>query len=599
MTEFSAGAATYVVTCYRAGLQASNRVTVNWTLATPQVSLILAPDGQTFTSYIGTAVLQWHANVTPCVASGGSPGDGWAGTLAASGTRTVTETSAGSYTYMLACGSGAQTATTQFALEFLGPAAHIIASGGITTANIGQSISLSAFGQGLNCATGGGVAGDGWAGTLPDAETIIDKSVTEITPGSYTYTFSCTANGLAASASITLTFLSAPPSVVLNYSTGGQQYPKVGFTVLPLSWISTVAPCEFAVNGYVNETSSGYPGQASYLDQQYVIGPYTYTVTCGSPGMTATASTTVFWSGTPQVSLQVNGSTQVLGTPFSVAWNGNLTPCTAIGGTPGDGWSGNSAQAQGNVQVTETVPGTYTYGITCGSAGQTATASTSVTFAAGPAYATLSASASTGSIGGPPVVLSWSSNTSPCTRSGTTGYWGNLQSSGSTGSDSVLEGIPGTYTYVIRCGSGANTTATAQAAVTFTGQPRPMVSASNGYPVAGEPFTLSWSTANSYGPCLASGGAPSDGWYGLAEPLPASGTMQVVEPTAGFYYYGLLCGGPYISVMVLPNPSAAPGTYHPSGQLDLPTLVIGGVIFSNISVISSVRTLVGSLAVKA
>lgn len=579
--EYTGGAATYVVTCYRGGFQASNRVTVNWTRATPAAMLNGAGPGQTFTGYIGPTVLQWTATVTPCVASGGSPGDGWSGTLTANGTKTVTETVGGTYTYVLTCGTGTRTATAQYTLTFIAPAASLTTIH-TSTANVGQLITLTGLGQGLSCATTGGAAGDGWAGNIPPYENLFDKSVTETTPGSYTYTFSCTASGQTASSSVTLTFLSAPPSVTVSPSTGT---PTVGFTVLQLSWIATVTPCTVAVNGYVNETSTNYPAQGSYSDQQYVIGPYTYTVTCGSAGSTASASTTVNWTGTPQVSLQTNGSVDVLGTPFSVGWISNVVPCTASGGTQGDGWSGSYPQAQGSVTVTESQPGTNTYNISCGSAGQTATSSASVTFDGGPVYATLTASAATGAIGNPPVVLTWKSNTSPCTRSGTTGYWGSNQSNASSGSDSVLEDSPGTYTYSIQCGTGANTTATAQVTVTFTGSPRPMLTASNSYPVAGQPFTLSWTSAGGNGTCFGTGGTITDGWSTADNALPASGTMQLVEPNAGFVSYGLFCGGPYISVMVLPNSAAAPAAYHSSGQLDLPTLVIGDIVYTNTSVL--------------
>jgi hypothetical protein len=209
-----------------------------------------------------------------------------------------------------------------------------------------------------------------------------------------------------------------------------------------------------------------------------------------------------------------------------------------------------------------------------------------VTFNAGPVYATLTASDPTDS-SGTPITLTWNSNTEPCTRSGSTGHWGMTEGGASSGVDYVLEGTPGTYTYKIQCGVGESTTASAQVTVSFTGAPRPMLTVSNSYPVAGQPFTLTWDSAGANGTCSREGGSVTDGWGSEGEVLPASGTMRVVEPSAGYLSYGLFCGGSFIYVDVLPNSTAAPATYHPSGQLDLPALVIGDAVFTNTSVMLS------------
>jgi lysyl endopeptidase len=587
LIEYAPGLATYVVTCYLGNYHASHRLTVNWTLATPQAALEMAFQSQTFTGFVGPAVLQRTANVTPCVASGGSAGDGWSGPLSANGTKTIMETSGGKYTYVLTCGSGTRTATSQLTLSFL-PINATLSADQATTANIGQTILLTGSGQGLHCTTSGGTTEDGWAGVVPGSEPIfiLDRAVTETTPGSYTYTFSCTGAGQTVNSSVTLTFLSAPPSVTVSWTTNGTDGPTVGFSVLQLSWISTVTPCTITVNGYVNETASDTRSQGSYFDQQYVVGSYAYTVTCGSAGSTASASTMVNWGGTPTVSVQTSNTVALLGTPFNVEWASNITPCVASGGSPSDGWSGNSAQAQGSVTVTEAKAGTYTYNISCGSAPQTATASTSVTVNPGPATAILTASATTASTNGSGIVLSWNSNTSPCVRSGPTGYWGFNLSTANSGSDSVLPGTPGTYTYRIQCGVGANT-ASAQVTVTFTGYSLPVVSASNSYQLAGRPFTLSWNMNGTRDVCGGSGGSTTDGWSSESGSLPATGTMQIVEPNSGIYNYGTFCFGSYTSVVVQPNLAAAPAFYHSSGQLDLPTLVIGDIVYSNISVMLS------------
>ena len=101
-------------------------------------------------------------------------------------------------------------------------------------------------------------------------------------------------------------------------------------------------PCSVSVTGYQSngEGNLGYVG--SYDDAENVIGPYTYKVTCGAGTATASASATVNWIGTPQVILGTYTSPIVTGQQTSISWVGNVVPCTASGGTSGDGWSGSS-----------------------------------------------------------------------------------------------------------------------------------------------------------------------------------------------------------------------------------------------------------------
>jgi hypothetical protein len=587
VTEYASGPTTYVVTCSNSSFTVSNRVTVNWTLATPAVGLNLAYGPAFYNGFIGSAQLTWSSSVEPCVATGGSPGDGWAGTAAAEGSRTVTENVAGTYTYVMTCGSGTRTATTQLSLSFAGPSARF-ATLGLTTTNVGLPIEVQAFGSGTTCTTSGGTAGDGWAGLPVNAVNgEYNAMITETTPGSYSYSITCSAGGRSATASLTLTYISGPPTVTVTTTPAN---PLVGVSLLQLSWNATVEPCQVTVSGYVNETSNNYQSQGTFLDQQYIIGPYAYTVTCG--GGAAVASTTVNWTGTPRLTLQTSSATAVAGTPMTLSWNSNVAPCTPSGGSSGDGWSGSFTAAQGSVTVTETQPGTVTYGLACGNTGQTAKASTTVVVDAGPVAATLTASAPTGTTHGPPVVLTWSSNTSPCLRSGTTGYWGSNPSTANTGSDSVTEGTPGTYRYTIQCGTGASTTATAQVAVTFSGPQQTMLSASVAAIGVGQPFTLTWASGNS-GTCVGSGGAGDDGWLG---PHTASGTMQLVEASGGFLSYGLTCGGGTAStayVTVQPQvltPNLTPN--YENGQLFLPALVIGDMIYTNVDL--PVRSILGA-----
>ena len=78
------------------------------TVGAPSVSLALAAGGAT----TGEAfTLNWSSTfASTCTASGGRSGDGWAGSRATSGSVAVTESSSGSYTFVMICGTGSQTA---------------------------------------------------------------------------------------------------------------------------------------------------------------------------------------------------------------------------------------------------------------------------------------------------------------------------------------------------------------------------------------------------------------------------------------------------------------------------------------------------------
>jgi hypothetical protein len=533
LSEYNPGAVTYSISCATTtGHQATGQATVTWSLATPAATIQITP---TTNSFVGAQIqLTWTSTVAPCTATGGASGDGWSGTLPGRGSQTVSESAAGTYTYGVSCGTSPSTASAQVQFTFFAPTATL-GDGGITLVNIGLPITLTGSGNGLACTTSGGAAGDGWAGVnfLPLGGLY---TLTEQTPGTYTYTLSCAGNGTAmATASVTVTFSNGPPKVTLTTSPVA---PTVSSSFLHASWVSSVAPCSVAVTGYQNHSLYNFGYVGYYDDSELVIGPYTYTVTCGAGTATASASATVNWVGTPQVSLGTYSSPIVTGQQTSISWVGNVAPCTASGGTPGDGWSGSSPSATGYFPVTENQPGTYTYTITCGSGTQVATAHATMTVNSSPVSTTLTASAPTGALGGPPVILTWNSNTSPCQPAGGSGYDGWLHSNASSGTASITEVDPGNYTFLITCGSGLSDTASAQVTITFTGPTRPTFTASTSYANAGLPFTLTWKSSDGSS-CTALMGSPGDSWSGA---LPPSGSKQIIENVPGPYAYEIKCG---------------------------------------------------------
>jgi hypothetical protein len=201
----------------------------------------------------------------------------------------------------------------------------------------------------------------------------------------------------------------------------------------------------------------------------------------------------------------------------------------------------------------ETQPGTYSYTLTCGTSQQTVQARTTLTVTAGPVFATLTSSA-TSATEGTPVTLTWNSNTSPCLQSGDYGEGGWHNSLASSGTATITEALPGQHTYVLQCGTGLTTSATAQVVVTFTAPPQPTLTVSP-FATAGQPFSLTWASADGSS-CNATLGVPGDGWAG---PRPASGTTQITELVTGPYAYEISCGisaPALVGIEVYPAPVA-------------------------------------------
>ena len=134
-------------------------------------------------------VLSWSS--TPgavCTPSGGSPGDGWSGTLGASGTIPVTESSVGNYKYGLTCAlDGVSNSSPQLIVLMTVPTVTLSAAPPNVT--VGQAVSLTWNStNAASCVASGGESGDGWAGSKPVSGTL---SVTTPVAGTITYTIVC------------------------------------------------------------------------------------------------------------------------------------------------------------------------------------------------------------------------------------------------------------------------------------------------------------------------------------------------------------------------------------------------------------------------
>jgi hypothetical protein len=216
-TQLVGGTYTYTINC--AGVQASTQVTFSGSVTTLTASATSDPVGTPIT-------LSWSTppNTTSCTASGGSTGDGWAGSLPGSGTRTVTSASASAITYAISCnfGYGPSNAQTQVtytpvsATEPSVPTPTATLTASATSQGTGSPVTLSWTSRNANaCAASGGASGDGWSGSLSLAGTM---SVTEAAAGSFNYGIVCTGAPPAASATAQVEF--SADSVTVTASSG-------------------------------------------------------------------------------------------------------------------------------------------------------------------------------------------------------------------------------------------------------------------------------------------------------------------------------------------------------------------------------------------
>jgi hypothetical protein len=170
----------------------------------------------------GTPVtLMWSATAgAVCVATGGAAGDGWAGAVAPSGSRAVTEATAGTYTYGISCFAGSETQTAQTAAVVVSWAPVLVTiTASPTTLNTGQSMTLTwSSKNATTCASSGGGSNDGWPSG--SRATSGNLTITEPNPvisgGSETLTFVLTCqssvSGLSGTSSVKITQLDSPAS---------------------------------------------------------------------------------------------------------------------------------------------------------------------------------------------------------------------------------------------------------------------------------------------------------------------------------------------------------------------------------------------------
>ncbi|MGC1459458.1 MAG: hypothetical protein WA825_14375 [Steroidobacteraceae bacterium] len=533
LTSVDGGTITYTLTCTNGSKTVVAQTQVNWTLSPPAINLSTSDIEPLY----GTSFqLSWRANVGGCTASGGTPGDGWSGTLNFQGTATVTESTVGTITYTLTCGSGSRMTSTQTTVTVLAPSTQVVADA--ATLQPGQSVQITASTRGLPCVSSGGSATDGWP-TNTTYNTPV--TVTESVAGTYTYTVTCGSGGSTSTSQATVVFAAGPASVTLTPATAS----IVSNGSVTLNWDANVRPCSLSETGPQNGAAIAEPPHNSIPVGAFVLGIYTYTLTCGSGTNSASAASIVTVTGTPRLQAFEGPITPIANQSFLVQYQSDLAPCTLSGGAAGDGWAGTSPNPNDNVYVVETAGGSYTYNVTCGTGAQSLSSQVTVSVAAAAPMVTVSASRSAAALG-QPVTISWSSNVSPCQATGgvTGDGWGGAIAS--SGSQTVTEAASNSDSYGVSCGVNP-LNASSYVSVNFVVLGPPYFQASPTSAQVGQSISLTWSSVDGSS-CVLSGGSATDGWAGNAA---ASGSAQVNESVAGAYTYTVTCGtAPAATLMI-------------------------------------------------
>ena len=198
LTNQIGGTVTYSLNCVIGRQIGPGSVVVGWTYVAPYVRFFGGGFPGRLTLLGAATQMNWLTNVQPCVASGGSAGDGMAGAQPTSGSFILTVNHTGLTQYTITCGAGSRTATSS--IYVYGRAPHVTLVSSVPQITVGSTFELNwlGYGTGAACSTSGGSATDGWANSnAQNAHTTLSESVA----GTYTYTITCAGGGQTATSS--------------------------------------------------------------------------------------------------------------------------------------------------------------------------------------------------------------------------------------------------------------------------------------------------------------------------------------------------------------------------------------------------------------
>lgn len=544
--------------------------------------------------------LTWSApGALQCTASGGTPGDGWSGTLAASGIQAVTETSVALVTYTLSCTyAGGRAGKKSVRVNWVGPAPLVQFTTPYAVWATRPAI-LSWASNVTPCSiSGGGLS----QSNLPAAGTL---STTQATPGEVTYTLTCGPADNQGTISWPVQYVT--PSLVLE-PTGTDRILGQDFLLQWLTYADTCvssggAPGDgWAGNAFATPTNTPnliVAPNGAFHPNVTAAGTYTYTLTCSSGPISLQQSTTVtFENNAPYVNTSLaTSSVTYSDSPadyVELDWNSNMSTCQ-FNSNPSlpDELSDPlmiAYQAQGSVTVNPPAPGTYALTVTCALPGNipTRVTSTPVTLTVlppPPPTATISINPTSVVVGQNFTISYSSTNALNCAEiGGIPGFnWegtGVTYNEPPTGTVTGSTGQPGQYTFEISCQSidPNQGTASAQAQLSVAAVSATL-NASPASVTVGSTLTLTWSSVNATSCNAYGGGANGTTWSGT---FATSGSATQTATTTGTFTYEISClsgnqaatAKQTVTVSAAPGGGTGGGGGHGGGALGLPELVL-------------------------
>jgi hypothetical protein len=506
-------------------------------LATQPITLSVS---STFANAGDPVTLSWDSQgAESCTAWGGTPGDGWAGVRASSGSVMVTSNAGGTVNYSLSClmenqiGEGSASVSWNYVQPltnlFIGSAGPLML--GATTgldwsANVGP------------CVATGGNAGDGWAGQQPTSGSL---SLTATRVGITQYTLTCGPTARSATSSVFIYGVAPNITLVAHAS-----QLRVGSS-FELSWFGSgsggacTASGGSSTDGWALYNSNVFSNGSTEVTET-VAGTYTYTLTCTGGGQSATSSATIVYTNDPPTFslIAVAPQQQIYSTggigeaTLNLLWTSNVNGCSV-------NYTSNSGQHEavdadggnpvGAISDAETAPGAVEYTLYCGAV----VASTTINWVATATPNALSVNSSSwaANVAYP---VSWNASSGPCVGSGGGSGDGWAGSKALTGTQSIIESQPGTYEFTLVCGSGATTTSRALITVP---PPSIQIYSTDGVSLTSSipATTVDWKST--VGPCsYVDGSEPNS----VGVPVPTSGSATPMPLVSGTYVFSLTCG---------------------------------------------------------
>jgi hypothetical protein len=325
----------------------------------------------------GTATLSWNTNhAQGCTASSmgptdTNPADAFTGARSGNASMMLSPTPAGSYSYTLACTSPATTVTAS--LTVVAPPTVSLSAPSVVQ-GIGATLTWN-----TNGSTGCTWISNDSAINNTQAQATISPTTTTVnpaTPGTYTYTLSCTTPLATASQPVSLTVVPLPPSISVSPSS-----ITLGNSAT-LSWtINTGDVCTGSSMSQPNPPGDTNPADAftgmkgvsgSMTVTPNAVGTDTYTLNCSVPAVSvSTAPALTVTPSLAKIAINIKAVYDLdTGDPGILSWSlsGGATGCVVSGSWPQYAvpqFSPFGVTSSGSTRVTWNTAGTYTYTLSC------------------------------------------------------------------------------------------------------------------------------------------------------------------------------------------------------------------------------------------